>query len=433
MDRLVTAVRRYEWGSRTAIPALRGVPPDGEPQAELWMGASSRVGEVPLSAVIEADPAGVLGAEVVRAFGPRLPFLLKVLAVERPLSLQVHPDPAQAAAGFADEERRGVPLDAPHRTYRDPHHKPEMLYALTPFTGLSGFRPPASAADLLARLDVPAVRPYVEALRAGGDALRVVMSAILAQERQVTAEMVGAVRGLEEPYAGLAALYPGDPGVIAALLLNVVRLRAGAALYVGAGVPHAYLSGMGVEIMSDSDNVLRCGLTRKHVDVPGLLQVVRFEPQVPEVVRGMDVGGETVYPVPAREFRLSRVAVEGERVVGCGGPQILLCTQGRVEVRTLASAMVLRGGDSVFVPAGECSGSEVSDRTSQERRAACETRGTGEQGVATKIPSTAGETAETRAESPGTGCGGLRLRGTGELFRAAPGTEITSCAPSSYR
>src|SRR5689334_20620812 len=157
MNRLTNTVRPYAWGSTTAIPDLLGTPPTGEPQAELWMGAHpgapSRVdrgaGPVALDAVIEADPAAELGEATVKRFGPRLPFLLKVLAAATPLSVQVHPDLAQAKAGFADEEARGVPLDAPHRTYKDPNHKPEMMVALTPFEGLCGFRRPAEAADLV--------------------------------------------------------------------------------------------------------------------------------------------------------------------------------------------------------------------------------------------------------------------------------------------
>ncbi|MBB4688757.1 mannose-6-phosphate isomerase, class I [Amycolatopsis jiangsuensis] len=367
MDRLVNTVRRYDWGSVTAIPALRGLPPDGRPQAELWIGAhasaSSRIdrgdGPVSLSAAIEADPVAELGTHVVRGFGPRLPFLLKVLAADRPLSLQVHPNLEQAAAGFADEERRGIPIDASQRTYRDTNHKPELLCALTPFTGLCGFRAPAAAADLLAELDIEAARRHVELLRTEPDALATVLIAFLTQERARTAELVELVAqtfsaGPHRIYADLARRFPGDPGVLAALLLNPVRLRPGEALYLEPGVPHAYVSGLGVEVMANSDNVLRCGLTGKHIDVPGLLNVVRFEPKEPRLVRPIEVDDEEVYPSPAKDFRLSRRVLNGEtRTIRGAGPRILLCTHGRVVVRLHTETVALTSGESVFVPARE--------------------------------------------------------------------------------
>lgn len=191
MDRLSNTVRPYAWGSTTAIPELLGTAPTGEPQAEMWMGAHpgapSRLnrptapGERSLTDVIAADPERELGPAAVRAFGPRLPFLLKLLAAGAPLSLEVHPDLAQAQQGYADEERRGVAIDAPHRTYKDANHKPELICALTPFEGLCGFRRPAEAADAIAALGVDSLKPYVDLLRARPEdaALREVLTAIL--------------------------------------------------------------------------------------------------------------------------------------------------------------------------------------------------------------------------------------------------------------
>lgn len=385
MDRLENTVRPYAWGSTTAIPELMGVTPTGEPQAEMWMGAHpgapSRVarntGTTTLPDVIDAAPERELGAQSAEEFGPRLPFLLKLLAAGSPLSLQVHPDPEQAREGYAREESSGVPVEAPERNYKDDGHKPELVCALTTFDGLCGFRRPSEAADLLAALDVDGLKPYVDILRARPeeDALREVLTAVLTADRSAMAETVAATGraaaavaaepGAVSPagvraYAACASLvrtFPGDPGVIAAMLLNHVRLQPGEGLYLGAGVPHAYLGGLGVEIMASSDNVLRCGLTGKHVDVPELLHVVRFLPTEPDILRpeaGPD--GEEVYETPAREFRLSRyvLAPDGEaRRLIPRAPQILLCTAGSVTLRAEGGELALGPGESAYTGALE--------------------------------------------------------------------------------
>ncbi|MFC6067464.1 mannose-6-phosphate isomerase, class I [Streptomyces ochraceiscleroticus] len=387
MDRLTNTVRPYAWGSTTAIPYLLGVEPTGEPQAEMWMGAHpgapSRVdrglGPQSLAEIIDEDPDHELGADSVRAFGPRLPFLLKLLAAGSPLSLQVHPDLAQAKEGFADEERRGVPLSAGHRNYKDANHKPELICALTPFDGLCGFRHPEEAAELLAGLGVDSLKPYVDILRAGPeeDALREVLTAVLTADKHAMAETVGEAAAHAErlgkaggphaesyaAYASIAHHYPGDPGVIAAMLLNYVTLQPGEALFLGAGIPHAYLNGLGVELMANSDNVLRCGLTPKHVDVPELLRVVRFEAGDAGVLRPeAGPSGEEVYETPIDEFRLSRyVLAPGSAAVPLDArtPQVLLCTAGSVVLRDAPGAasagreLALAPGESAFVPAGE--------------------------------------------------------------------------------
>ncbi|MFF5184169.1 mannose-6-phosphate isomerase, class I [Streptomyces sp. NPDC000345] len=366
MDRLDNTIRPYAWGSPTAIPHLLGTEPTGEPQAEMWMGAHpgapSRTERGTLAAVIDADPQRELGERTVARFGPRLPFLLKLLAAGAPLSLQVHPDLAQARKGYEDEERRGIPVDAPHRNYKDANHKPELICALTEFDGLCGFRQPLRAAALLDGLGVDSLKPYVDLLHAHPEeaALREVLTAVLTADPEdmthtVTAAAAACDRlgGDYAPYAGIAHHYPGDPGVIAAMLLNHVRLQPGEALFLGAGIPHAYLSGLGVEIMANSDNVLRCGLTPKHVDVPELLRVVRFEPGDPGILRPeASPDGEEVYETPIDEFRLSRyVLPEGGTVhdLTSRTPQILLCTAGTVR----AGEHELAPGRSVFVPAGD--------------------------------------------------------------------------------
>ncbi|MEU9949186.1 mannose-6-phosphate isomerase, class I [Streptomyces sp. NPDC047939] len=383
MDRLSNTVRPYAWGSTTLIPTLLGVAPTGEPQAEMWMGAhpgapsritragsaaeapaapSSPPAEQALTDVIAADPAGELGQPAVDKFGPRLPFLLKLLAAGAPLSLQVHPDLAQAQQGYADEESRSVPIDAPHRTYKDANHKPELICALTPFDGLCGFRRPVEAAEAMEGLGVDSLKPYADLLRAHPEeaALREVLTAILTADPAQMAETVAAtaaaaerIGGAYAPYARIAHHFPGDAGILAAMLLNYVQLQPGEALYLGAGVPHAYLEGLGVEIMANSDNVLRCGLTPKHIDVPELLRIVRFEATEPGILRPeASPSGEELYETPVDEFRLSRFDLSpGAAPVDltAATPQILLCTAGTPKTGELG----LKPGESVFVPAGE--------------------------------------------------------------------------------
>ncbi|GAA4964114.1 mannose-6-phosphate isomerase [Nonomuraea thailandensis] len=360
--RLATTIRPYDWGSVTALPELFGTEPTGEPQAELWMGAHpgapSTAGGVPLNELIARDPAATLGERCAERFGPVLPYLLKVLAIERPLSLQVHPTTAQAEAGYADENARGIPMDDYTRTYKDASHKPEMVCALTPFHGLCGFRSPEAAAGLLDRLGVPGLRPWIETLRAGepAQALRTVFAAMLDDAaRPLRAEAEAALLASPDPdlavHAGIARACPGDPGIVAALLLHHVTLRPGEALYLGAGVPHAYLGGIGVEIMANSDNVLRCGLTTKHVDVPELMRVVDFAPSGPHLVEPAAGGpGAYDYRPPAPEFALTRYELTGAdaHTLPGGVPGIVLCVEGEAR---LGDDLTLRPGQSAFVPA----------------------------------------------------------------------------------
>ncbi|RGD60575.1 mannose-6-phosphate isomerase, class I [Kitasatospora xanthocidica] len=371
MDRLVNTVRPYAWGSLTALPELLGQRPTGEPQAELWMGAHpgapSRAdrGEGPrrLDELIAADPEGELGAASVARFGPTLPFLFKVLAAGIPLSIQAHPTLDQARAGFAAENALGIPLDAPERNYRDANHKPEMVCALGDFDGLCGFRRPADAARLLTGLGVPGLAPVIGRLAAEDDseALRGALTAALALDPETvrrTVEVLAATDpdGEYAPYARIAEDFPDDRGVVAGMLLNHVRLRAGQALYLGAGVPHGYLSGVCVELQANSDNVLRAGLTPKHIDVPELLKVVVFEAGTPEPLEPAPVEGtpgEELYPVPIDEFRLSRFVLDGaEREIDGRTPQILLCTEGATRL-TAADGTVLdlARGQAAFLPA----------------------------------------------------------------------------------
>lgn len=346
--------RHYEWGSRTAIPDLLGVDPDGRPTAELWFGAHphdpSPAGSSTLDRLIAADPSGVLGAAVASRFDGRLPYLLKVLAAERALSMQVHPNLDQAREGYAREQAAGIAEDAPERNYKDPNHKPELLCALTPFDALCGFRPVESTLSLLDELSL-AELDFLADLLHGSEPLRAAFTAVL--EHSDIAPVVAAL-GDRVADAGDGPLYatrlaaedaPGDVGVVLTLLLNYVRLAPGEAIYLGAGNVHAYLRGMGVEIMASSDNVLRCGLTPKHIDVPELLRITDFtalrDPRWPSV------GGRFEVPVP--DFALTRLAIDEATGLHDDGPSLVLCTAGSVAVADVP----LQPGHAAFVPAGE--------------------------------------------------------------------------------
>lgn len=379
MDPLTGSVQPYAWGSRTALPAFLGVEPDGQPQAELWLGAHpgapSRVHGVPLPDRIESDPAGVVGAASVTAFGPRLPYLLKVLAAAEPLSLQAHPTRAQAEAGFAREEAAGIDPGAPARLYRDDWPKPEMFVALDDVEVLCGFREPDQTYALVHRLGVPAATELVAPLQGGGrDELAAVFARVLELEegeREVVAQVVTAAAELIEAGAGsiddelalfartaveLDEHYPGDPGVLAALLMNRMAFGRFAAVFLPAGNLHAYLHGIGVEIMANSDNVMRGGLTPKHVDVPELLAILDFTPGVPDLVELVDEGpGVRRYRTPAPEFALWRMEAGGTPVPVPAGEsgRVVLVVEGTVEIGDGSSSRTLARGESVFAYPGE--------------------------------------------------------------------------------
>lgn len=364
MERLRNPVRGYAWGSRSVIAGLQGRPvPSPGPEAELWIGAHPadpsvlESSGVPLTEAIAADPGQVLGEPVRSRFGARLPYLLKLLAADAPLSLQAHPDADQAAAGYAAEEAAGIPRDAPHRRYVDPYHKPELLVAVSAFRALCGFREPTESAALLADLGVPALAPAVTALAAGDlegavrwllatpEPAALVTEVVAAAKRAQAAELVGE----------LAAAYPADVGVVLALLLNQVTLAPGEAIFMPAGNLHAYLSGTGVEIMAASDNVLRGGLTPKHVDVPELLRVLRFEPLSDPVLPPVPVNQAVVtWPVPVAEFALHRVRPDGAAPVPLTvtGPRTVLCLAGEIHADDGVARVTLGPGQAAIAPGG---------------------------------------------------------------------------------
>ncbi|MFG1673177.1 mannose-6-phosphate isomerase, class I [Micromonospora sp. NPDC049282] len=360
MELLQGRIRDYAWGSRTAIAELQGRPvPSAGPEAELWLGAHpgapatvDRDGRpVSLTELLVAEPGHWLGERLVRRFGTRLPFLLKVLAADAPLSLQAHPDAEQARTGHAADDGRV--------NYVDPYHKPELLVALEEFEALCGFRDPVESAAVIAGFGVPALTPVVAMLRTGPAGLREAVRALLSwpeAERAglVAALLAAATAGPASPDAALvrtlAVGYPDDPGVVVALLLHHVRLAPGDGIWMPAGNLHAYLRGTGVEIMAASDNVLRGGLTPKRVDVDELLRVLRFEVLIDPVLRPEPVApGVLTWPVPVEDFALHRV------VVGAGapavrltlpGPRVVLCRAGKLSVDDGVGVVALGAGQS---------------------------------------------------------------------------------------
>ena len=372
MWQLQNTVRHYPWVSRTVIPELLGeVTPADRPYAELWMGAHPDAPSVlsdgtPLDKAIEQQSEALLGADVRARFGDRLPFLLKVLAAEQPLSLQAHPTIEQAQAGFAAEEAAGVPRDDPTRTFKDRCHKPELLLALTPFEALCGFRPVEESLHCLAKLQVPELKPTIAALARGG--LRAAIPQLLAlfpeqRESLVSAVAEAAARfvAAHDPEfintyrwaASLAETYPGDPGVVISLMCNHLKLAPGEAVFLPAGNLHAYLSGAGVEVMASSDNVLRGGLTGKHVDLAALIEVLDFtDGRVPVIHPVLGPGGLR-YRVPVEDFDLTRIQLDTQPgTLTTRGPQVLLCTEGAAELVSAEGELTLGKGQSAFVPAG---------------------------------------------------------------------------------
>lgn len=398
------AVRHYEWGSSEAIPALLGRPADGRPWAELWLGAHplapAAVGSlaVPLDQRIAADPPRALGSTAASQFGG-LPFLFKVLAAARPLSLQAHPSPEQARIGFEREQALGIPVDAPHRSFRDPFHKPELVCALTRFEALCGLRDADATLALLNAIEAAELEPVRERLSedSSPDGLRDLIGWLLGLGEADASKLIGSLllgcssalaaagpgrpdaktpadgqglgaagspvqgdrqrpaltparsaegerplrqrqhEGLLSAVISLGRRHPGDPAVVVAMLLNHVVLQPGEALFLPAGNLHCYLGGTVVEVMSCSDNVLRGGLTSKHVDVATLLDVVDTTPAHPAIQRPEPVGGIAAYESGVPEFALERLEVEPRRPVALrGGPAVLLCTEGAVDVGGLA-------------------------------------------------------------------------------------------------
>ncbi|MBS1107459.1 MAG: mannose-6-phosphate isomerase, class [Deltaproteobacteria bacterium] len=371
--RLEGAVKSYDWGSHTILATLQGKPgPSSEPEAELWLGAHANGSalavlpdgtRVALGELVERDPRGVLGDAVFARFGARFPFLLKVLAVARALSLQAHPDAEQARAGYQREQGGSVAREA--RLYADDRAKPELVLAHTRFHALCGFRPLAEIRAGFERMGLADVAPPAGA--AEGEWLRGFFArwfapdAIASRATRLDRALDAAARASASDEAAvlmlrLAAQHPGDPGILAPLLLHSIELSPGEAIFLEAGELHCYLEGAAAEIMSSSDNVLRAGLTTKRRAADELLRIGRFASRRPQVLRGATrAPGVCIYATSAEEFELGSVEVGGEGVVMAGerSVEVLLCYEGAAQIAPLAGgdALALASGQSCLVPA----------------------------------------------------------------------------------
>lgn len=384
--------RDYAWGSPEAIPAFFGRPPARVNVAEIWLSAhpddpalvsdtgisildesllyqADSIEGVSLEEWIAQNPVMALGSSVAERYEGKLPYLLKVIAPNEPLSLQVHPSIAQAIQGYEREDAAGISRRSPMRNYKDRNHKPELVYALSTFEALVGLRAPRRIGDVLEGLNTSLTEQLHALVR--HDGVHAAFEYLLSQDTRPSAEAVEAVvescakrlqEGSPSPRADhvvgvLAKHYPGDPGVVASLLMNPVTLRPGEALFVSAGTIHAYLKGLAVEIMATSDNVLRAGLTPKHVDVPELLKILNPAASPPTRIAPERVSKSvSTFYAPVDDFELSSIrlkdASSSQNVRGFG-PRTILCLSGAATLETRSEAKVIKAGQAVFVPASD--------------------------------------------------------------------------------
>lgn len=375
---LKNRVQNYAWGSHSAIYELLGEDPQAnKPAAELWMGAHPQASslalldnqEISLYELIRKHPLELLGKECIDEFGGRLPFLFKVLAANLPLSIQAHPDLVQAREGFRRENEAGIALDAFNRTYKDDNHKPEIICALTPYWALNGFLPYPEILSFFERLKVPylkkAVSRFAQEMNPEGlkTYYRFLWESPEALKQQLVADILAyaeanrAESARNDWLVNIHSHFPGDPGLISAALLNLVLLQPGEAMYLPARQLHAYLQGVGVELMANSDNVLRGGLTAKYVNVPELLQILHFEEKSLEILHPQKVvSGEQIYRTPTREFSLSRLQLSSgktNRDFLNSSVAIMLCVRGQGRISDPSGTLQLsfKKGQSFLISA----------------------------------------------------------------------------------
>ncbi|MEZ8257967.1 mannose-6-phosphate isomerase, class I [Vibrio cyclitrophicus] len=372
--KLTNVIQNYAWGSHTSLSSLFGFEnPENLPQAELWMGAhpngGSHVEELDTLLVdyIKQHPVKVLGDYTAERYG-QLPYLFKVLAAETPLSIQVHPNKRNSEIGFEREKEQGIALTAPNRNYKDANHKPELVYAITGYKAMNGFRPFEDILSLFEEVTVQALAPDVEAFMQSPDAkgLQLLFKALLTLEGEKKQQ---ALVELSEHYGEMnlsamakqaleysqhfAKLYPSDNGVLAPLILNIVELQPGEAMFLHAETPHAYVQGTALEVMASSDNVLRAGLTPKHIDVDELIANTCFQPISPAnlLTQPMKREGRLHFPVPVDDFKFDVLeANKIEQSVFVRGAEIVFCIQGEVCLSAQGKQVLIRTGESVLIP-----------------------------------------------------------------------------------
>ena len=372
MQKLINSLQNYAWGSKTALTELYGIEnPSQQPMAELWMGAHPKsssqiiVDNAPRSLrdVIAEDKTGLLGEAVTRRFN-ELPFLFKVLCADQPLSIQVHPSKSAAVEGFARENAAGIPIDAANRNYKDDNHKPELVYALTPFQAINGFRPLKEIAALL--LPVAAAHPAIEKFIHAPDAANLsdLFASLLSMEGEVKARALDILReqlnaNAGEPWqtiSSIAEVYPDDSGLFSPLLLNVIELQPGQAMFLFAETPHAYLNGVALEIMANSDNVLRAGLTPKYIDIPELLANLKFVEKPADMLLTVPVqqGNTQTFPIPVEDFAFAIHTLSAEPLsVKQQSAAIIFCIEGEAVLDNGKQQLTLKPGESAFIAASE--------------------------------------------------------------------------------
>ncbi|MCM7166966.1 mannose-6-phosphate isomerase [Enterobacter quasiroggenkampii] len=373
MQKLINSVQNYAWGSKTALTDLYGIAnPNNLPMAELWMGAhpksSSKIedasGQVrSLRDVIEIDKAALLGDKVAQRFG-ELPFLFKVLCADQPLSIQVHPNKQASEIGFAKENAAGIPLDAAERNYKDPNHKPELVFALTPFLAMNAFREFSEIISLLQPVAGAhnAIAHFLE--NPNADALSQLFASLLNMQGEEKSHALAVLKAALDSQQGepwetirlISEFYPDDSGLFSPLLLNVVKLNPGEAMFLFAETPHAYLQGVALEVMANSDNVLRAGLTPKYIDIPELVANVKFvaKPAAELLTQPVKNGAELDFPIPVDDFAFSLHDLSSaETSVAQESAAILFCVEGEATLHKGEQRLVLKPGESAFVAANE--------------------------------------------------------------------------------
>jgi len=373
MQKLINSVQNYAWGSKTALTELYGIAnPDNLPMAELWMGAhpksSSKItdasGQVrSLRDVIDADKAALLGKNVADRFG-ELPFLFKVLCADNPLSIQVHPNKKASEEGFAKENAAGIPLDAAERNYKDPNHKPELVFALTPFLAMNAFREFSDIVSLLQPVSGAHTSIAHFLQEPSAERLSQLFASLLNMQGEEKSRALAVLKAALNSQQGepwetirfIAQFYPDDSGLFSPLLLNVVKLNPGDAMFLFAETPHAYLQGVALEVMANSDNVLRAGLTPKYIDIPELVANVKFTPKPAAelLTQPAKNGSELDFPIPVDDFAFSLhdLSTAGADVAQQSAA-ILFCVEGEAVLRKGEQQLVLKPGESAFVSAND--------------------------------------------------------------------------------
>ncbi|ELY4609615.1 mannose-6-phosphate isomerase [Cronobacter turicensis] len=373
MQKLINSVQNYAWGSKTALTELYGVAnPEGLPMAELWMGAhpksSSKIQDAQgqtraLREVIDADKTALLGAPVVERFG-ELPFLFKVLCADQPLSIQVHPNKQASEEGFARENAAGIPLDAAERNYKDPNHKPELVFALTPFLAMNAFREFSEIVSLLQPVAGAHTAIAHFLAEPNADRLRELFAGLLNMQGEEKSRALAVLKATVASQQGepwdtirfIAQFYPHDSGLFSPLLLNVVKLNPGEAMFLFAETPHAYLQGVALEVMANSDNVLRAGLTPKYIDIPELVANVKFvaKPAAQLLTQPEKDGAALEFPIPVEDFAFSLHDLQSQpQRLAQESAAILFCVEGEAVLSKGDERLTLKPGESAFVAANE--------------------------------------------------------------------------------